>query len=176
MKITTIAIAFVAGFAGAAAENILTLSNPIFSAGVQTPGTSQTWEFRNQSEGVHDGAVPDGYAEYALRAQDELRDGSGRVLSSHDMHGMLRLMSRSYGYTTDPTHGACRGTQCPEMLEIYSDKHLRLTAAGGGTVDVVAGNQTVLAATGATIMLPTLTGSGVAYLCADAEGRLLRCR
>lgn len=78
--------------------------------GVQAPGTDAVWVFRSQAdnakakllidaEGIRDGASPFGYAEVGLRAQDEIRDASGTVLSSADLFGGLRLMPKSYGYT-----------------------------------------------------------------------------
>lgn len=178
-----------AGLAGAAIEDVLAIRDPIFSPGLNVPyGQSQTWEFRNaadngvarvlvNAEGRTVGAVPDGYAEYALRAQDEIRDRLGRVLTSNDMQASLRLMSRSFGYTDDPTQGQCRSTQCPEMLEIYSGKHLRLTSGANGILDVVTRNDIALSVNRQNkgdVALPLLRTmpSTVAYLCIDDQGTI----
>lgn len=187
--LTAVVASMLSGFVGAAAEDVLSLKNPIFTPGRMDHGTAQTWEFRNQadnaiarvlvnSEGFdRGGAVPDGYSEYALRTQDEIRDRLDRVITSNDMHAMIRLMSRSFGYASDPAVGNCRGTQCPEMLEIYSDKHLRLTPGGGGIFDVIAGNETALAInrTGSgDVALPKIRAAAktVGFVCIDDAGTL----
>jgi hypothetical protein len=150
--ITFIATSLIVGVVSTARAQTCTLDqqNPIFNPGEQSPGTSSTWTFRTStdnavarvlidSEGTIGGAAPDGYAELALRAQDEIRDPQNQVLASSETQASVRVMSRSFGYANDPTRGACRGTQCPDMLELLSSHDLRLTAAGGGTFDVVAG-------------------------------------
>lgn len=185
-----LALSLLAGVAGGATEDMLSLKNPVFNPGHLPDGTAQTWTFRSSTdnavarvlvdaEGLNQGAVPDGYAEYALRTQDEVRDRNGHVLSSQDMHAMIRLMSRSFGYTDDPARGNCRGTQCPESVEFYSDKNLRLTGASNGIVDVVTGNRIPFSVNRkheADVAFPELHAAptGTSYLCIDDQGTVFQ--
>lgn len=128
--------------------------NPIFSPGVLASGTSATWTFRSRSdnalarvlidaEGITEGAAPWGYAELMLRAQDEIHDGAGAVLTSSDVRGSIRLMSRSYAWplSGNPFVLQCLGTQCGGLMEFYSDQNIRYTASGGGGIDWVTNNR-----------------------------------
>ena len=156
MKVLTlvVTVAISTGLAPDASAQTTTLEqqNPVFNPGSLPRGTSTTWTFRTStddavarvlidSEGKTSGAAPNGYTELALRAQDEIRDALNRVLASSDIQGLIRVMSHSFGYRDDPQHGECRGTQCPDMLEVFSAKNLRVTASGGGSFDVVVGNK-----------------------------------
>lgn len=129
----------------------LSQQNLVFNPGTLKPGTDTTWTFRTStdnavatllvdSEGINAGAVPRGYAQLVLRAQDELRAPNGRVLSSDDFHGYLRAMSKSFGHRSDSTVGACTGRQCPGTLELLSEGNLRFGADGSGTIDFLLGN------------------------------------
>jgi hypothetical protein len=174
--------------------------NPVFSAGPHAPGTPTTWTFRTSTEnavarvlidsqGTEDGAVPGGWAEVALRAQDEVHGPHHEVLSSSDVQGFIRVMSHSFGYTTDPTHGECRGTQCPDMLEVYSPRSLRLTTSGGGSFDVVAGTrplkdgsmvvaQRMIVQANGDVIFPDLKAPPreKRFACFDDKGRLVSQR
>lgn len=172
-------------------ESVLEMHDPVFNPTTRGPGLSNTWEFRNASDngvarvlvnaqGTDQGAVPDGYAEIALRSQDEIRASwpKGPVLASSDTHGMVRLMSKSYGATPDdPIRGHCRGSQCPETLEVYSDKHVRITAASDGVVDVVSGIRNPIAINRVgegELAFPEIRAAagGRNFLCIDATGRV----
>lgn len=186
MQRLTMVLIFVFSAAATAQDSALSQQNPVFTPGRLANGTNTTWTFRSRtensvatllvdSEGTEAGAVPDGYAQVVIRAQDELRDPSNRVLSSSDMNGHLRVMSRSFGYTTDPRQGACRGTQCPDSFELLSSKHLRLTANAGGTIDLLTGNEprAIVTAAGEVIMPDLRAPRGERYyICADEDGRL----
>lgn len=175
---------------GAGVVSVLTHQNPIVSAPDPQPtGREHVWIFRNESDhavarllvdsqGVHDGAAPDGYAEVLARAQDEIRDAEGRVLSSSNVSGGLRVMSHSFKFDRDPRQGHCDGTQCPDMMEVHSSRHLRLTSDAGHTVDVVTGNQQRLIVSGdGTIRWPNVTAPPheTRRLCVDDAGRMMTC-
>ena len=130
--------------------SVFAAKDPVFTPGVLERGTPTTWTFRSRTdngratlqvdaEGINDGAVPDAYAQVLVRAQDEIRDRNNKVLSSNNMWGALRVQSRSFGYTTDPKIGHCLESQCPEHLELYSLRNLRLTAGTGDASAATAG-------------------------------------
>lgn len=186
MQRLTMVLIFVFSAAATAQDSALSQQNPVFTPGRLANGTNTTWTFRSRtensiatllvdSEGTEAGAVPDGYAQVVIRSQDELRDPSNRVLSSSDMNGHLRVMSHSFGSTTDPRQGACRGTQCPDSFEVLSSKHLRLTTNAGGTIDLLTGNEprVIVTAAGEVIMPDLRAPRGERYyICADEDGRL----
>lgn len=120
--------------------------NPTFNPGTLPKGTSTTWTFKTStdnavanllvsSEGLTDGASPDGFAQVQINAQDEIRRGSAAPTGSN-MSGYLRVMSKTFN------SGMCRGTLCPDMVELYSDNDLRFTAAGMGGVSFVKNGST----------------------------------
>lgn len=166
-------------------DDIVTRQNPIFNPGTLQRGTPTTWTFRTStdnaiarvlidSEGLHDGAVPDGYAELMLRAQDELRDPRGGVISSNDMQGHLRAASKSFGFTDDPAVGHCRGTLCPQMVELISDKHVRITASSDGVLDLVAGSRQIADASWVPGDRISITNDGVRFPDLKAEAKRLQ--
>lgn len=191
--ILTLTLAIVAGLAGGVAADhvdVLRLINPVFSAGWQPQWSSNTWAFRNEgdggtarllvdSQGVHDGAAPNGYAVVDVRAQDEIRNTDNTVLASSDVHGQLRVMSHSYAYrdslSQDPRLINCRGTQCGDMTELYSDQWLRLTAGNAQAIDFLTRNRARLAIDGdGNIFMQDLKAdSGTnRYLCINGSGRI----
>lgn len=129
------------------------------------------------AEGTHDGAAPDGYAELHVRAQDELRDRSGKVLASSDVNGGIRAQSHSYGYSDDPKAGRCRDTQCPDYTEVWSDKNTRITSSGG-VVDIVTGSQQrIVIDRAGSIRFPNLRSDRPkpSPLCVTDHGVLMLC-
>jgi hypothetical protein len=190
-----LALAFIVA-GTAATEDVFNKQNPAFNPGTLAPGTATTWTFRTStdnavarvlidSEGKEIGAVPDGYAELVLRAQDELRDDSNRVQSSSDMTGHLRVMSHSFGYDTDPKRGACRGAQCPDTFEVMSSRNLRMVASGdGGQFDVVVGGRPggeiarrlIVDKNGVTIPDLAAARRRMHYACIDETGKLVSRR
>lgn len=120
--------------------------NPTFNPGTLPKGTNTTWTFKTStdnavanllvsSEGLTGGSSPDGFAQVQINAQDEIRRGSAAPIGSN-MSGYLRVMSKTFN------NGMCRGTLCPDMVELYSDNDLRFTAAGTGRVSFVKNGST----------------------------------
>lgn len=174
--------------------------DPVFNPGALKPGTPTTWTFRTStdnavarvlidSQGTEDGAVPNGWAELALRAQDEVHGPNHEVVTSSDVQGFIRVMSHSFGYASDPRLGECRGTQCPDMLEVYSAKSLRLTTGGGGSFDVIVGTRhtkegvavvasRLIVRPNGDVLFPDLQAPPKKknFACFDDEGRLVSQR
>lgn len=124
------------------------------------------------NEGTAVGATPDGYAQIRVQVQDEVPNCQ-RPPCSSNVNARLRVMSQQFNH-----NAGCVGTQCPDMTELYSDGALRLTAAGGRTVDLVTGNKTRIAVTGDGILkLPVLGPSvppGQWYaICVDQYGSVM---
>jgi hypothetical protein len=108
------------------------------------------------SAGTNEGAVPSGWAEIALRAQDEIHDQRGRTLSSSDVFGQIITTSKSFGFSDDPKTGRCRDAFCPETTHLTS-VNLRLMAAG--QVDLLVGNRPALVVTRDHVYLPDFKAS-----------------
>lgn len=129
------------------------------------------------------GVSPNGSVDLELKAQDEAIGIGGEVASSNLFAPLIRAMSRSFGSLDAPPYhpsvGHCRGTQCPEMLEFYSPKHVRFTAASNGSVSFIASNKEALLVRpdgvgGADYFLQLLGNNvdwngGPAYLCLTAQ-------
>lgn len=170
-------------------DTVLRQVEPVFTAGRLPDGTAQIWTFRNRadngiarvvidSQGFDYGATPDGYAELMVRSQDEVHGPSQNVLSSSDVQGRFRVMSHSFGFTNDRTRGECRGTQCPDTVEVHSSKNLRLTADNKGVVDLVTGNESRLGVNRrgkGEIDVPSLRAKARRqnFVCVDDQGVLV---
>lgn len=126
------------------------------------------------SAGTNEGAVPSGWAEIALRAQDEIHDRRGRTLSSSDVFGQIITTSKSFGFSDDPKTGHCRDAFCPETTHLTS-ANLRLIASG--QVDVLVGNRRALVVTRDNVYLPDFKASPGTHgvLCVDDAGALSHC-
>lgn len=149
----------VAQSSGAVApDDIFRWLNPIFSPGVLAPSTNATWWFKSRTdnsrarlvvdaEGIHDGAPPDGYAEVAGRAQDEIRDpyATGSVIASSDMWGGFRVFSHSYKWSRyppyDPRVVQCEGVECGRSTVFYSLGAWRGVAYNGEPIDFITNNR-----------------------------------
>lgn len=119
--------------------------NPVFNPGRLETGTDTTWTFRTStdnavatvlvsSEGTDEGATPSGYAQLMLNAQDEVHNPDGSSVGAN-MSGYLRVAGKTFN------NFKCLDSLCPETTELLSNRHLRLTTSGGGTLSFVQRGQ-----------------------------------
>jgi hypothetical protein len=125
----------------------LNAQNVTFNPGRLASGSDSTWTFKTatdnavatlrvSSEGTTVGATPNGLAQLHLNAQDEVPRPDGTRVGSN-MSGYLKVAARTFN------DGACVGTTCPDMMELYSDHDLRFTVAGTGRMSFVEANHTL---------------------------------